>query len=170
MTTIHLPQPPRGLKASLWRAPIWFYRLGLGWLLGKRFLLLNHIGRKSGQPRQAVIEVVDFDSKNNTYFAVSGFGEKAQWFQNIMQTPKVNIQVGNRKMPAHAERLSFENGEHILQEYSRQHPIALRELSKLLNIPYDGSQESIHEMANVLPVIAFHVVETNSAKGSNRNS
>jgi len=157
MTTIHLPQPPRGWKASLWRFPIWFYRLGLGWMLGKRFLLLNHIGRKSGQPRKAVVEIVNFDSQNNIYYAVSGFGEKAQWFQNIMHTPQVNIQVGIRKMSASVERLAVDAGEAILSEYARQHPTALRELSHLLNIPYDGSQESISEMAKALPVVAFHI-------------
>ena len=157
MTAIQLPPPPRGWKAKLWRAPIWFYRIGLGGLFGKRFLLLNHIGRVSGQIRQAVIEVVDFDAQKNIYYVVSGFGEKAQWFQNIMRMPNVNIQVGNRKMSANAERLSFEDGEHIFLEYARQHPTALRELSKLLNITYDGSPESVSEMAKVLPVVAFHV-------------
>jgi deazaflavin-dependent oxidoreductase (nitroreductase family) len=158
MTTVQLPQPPRGWKAKLWRAPIWFYRLGLGGLLGKRFLLLNHIGRKSGQPRQAVLEIVDFDSKNDIYIVASGFGEKAQWFQNIMHMPNVNIQVGGRKMSARAERLSIGDGEQILADYARQHPTALRELSKILRIPYDGSPKSINEMAKVLPVVAFHVL------------
>jgi len=157
MSIIQLPEPPRGLKAKLWRAPIWFYRMGLGGLFGKRFLLLNHIGRVGGQTRQAVIEVVDFNAQKNIYYVVSGFGEKAQWFQNIMRMPNANIQVGNRKMSAQAERLSFEDGEHIFQEYARQHPVALRELSKLLNIPFDGSLESISKMAKVLPVVAFHV-------------
>jgi len=156
MTTIQLPQPPRGLKAKFWRAPIWFYRAGLGGLLGKRFLLLNHIGRKSGQPRQAVIEVVKTDPKTDTFYSVSGFGEKANWFQNIMHAPDVNIQVGSRKISAHAERLSLEAGEAILSDYAHSHPTALRELCKILNIPYDGSPESIHEMAKVFPVVAFH--------------
>jgi deazaflavin-dependent oxidoreductase (nitroreductase family) len=163
MTTIQLPLPPRGFKAKLWRAPIWFYRLGLGWMMGKRFLLLTHIGRKSGQPRQAVIEVVKIDSQNNIYYSVSGFGEKAHWFKNIMRTPDVNIQVGGRKMPARAERLSIEDGEAVLMEYSQEHPTALRELSKILNLPYDGSPESISNMAKALPVVAFHVQAENPA-------
>jgi len=156
MTTFQLPPPPRGFKAALWRAPIWLYRLGFGWMLGKRFLLLNHTGRKSGQFRQAVIEIVKIDSANNVFYSVSGFGEKANWFQNILHTPDVNIQVGSRRMPALAERLSRESGEKILSDYALQHPTALRELSKLLNIPYDGSPESITEMAKILPVVAFH--------------
>jgi deazaflavin-dependent oxidoreductase (nitroreductase family) len=157
MNTIQLPKPPRGWQASLWRLPIWFYRLGLGWVLGKRFLLLTHTGRVSGQARQAVIEVVRQDPRTNTYYAVSGFGEKAQWFQNIMETPQVCIQVWSRKSSALAERLPFEEGESILQEYARQHPTALREISRLLKIPYDGSPESISAIAMVLPVVAFHI-------------
>ncbi|MFZ5909159.1 MAG: nitroreductase family deazaflavin-dependent oxidoreductase [Chloroflexota bacterium] len=158
MNNIQLPSPPRGWKANLWRAPIWFYRMGLGGLLGKRFLLLNHVGRKSGQSRQAVIEVVKIDAQTDTYYSVSGFGEKAHWFQNIMHTPDVDIQVGGRKMSAHAERLSMGDGEAILADYAYHHPTALRELSKILNIPYDGSPESVHAMARALPVVAFHVL------------
>ena len=156
MTAIQLPEPPRGWKARLWRAPIWFYRIGLGGLFGKRFLLINHIGRVSGQRRQAVIEVIKIDAQKDVFYSVSGFGEKAHWFQNIMQAPQVDIQVGNRKMSARAERLSLEEGEAVFQEYARQHPTALRELSKLLNIPYDGSPESVSKMAKALPIVAFH--------------
>ena len=30
-------KPPTGLERLLWRAPIWLYRLHLGWLMGERF-------------------------------------------------------------------------------------------------------------------------------------
>jgi hypothetical protein len=40
------------------RAPIWLYRHGLGWLFGSRLLMLEHVGRKSGQPRYVVLEVI----------------------------------------------------------------------------------------------------------------
>ena len=48
-------KPVTGLKRIMFRAPIFLYRIGLGGLLGKRFLLLNHIGRKT------VMEVVNHD-------------------------------------------------------------------------------------------------------------
>ena len=47
-------QPPSGVSRALFRAPIYLYRLGLGWLFGKRILLLNHIGRVSGTQRQVI--------------------------------------------------------------------------------------------------------------------
>lgn len=47
--------PPRTrMQRALFRAPILLDRLGLGGLLGHRFLLLTHTGR----PRQVVLEVV----------------------------------------------------------------------------------------------------------------
>jgi hypothetical protein len=39
------------------RAPIALYRVGLGGLLGKRFLLLEHTGRKSGLTRRTALEI-----------------------------------------------------------------------------------------------------------------
>ena len=52
------PKLPSGFSRLMFRLPIYLYKVGLGGLLGGRFLLLNHVGRKSGQPRQAVVEVV----------------------------------------------------------------------------------------------------------------
>jgi hypothetical protein len=75
-----LSQPPRTrLQRALARAPIWFYRLGLGGLLGHRFVLLTHTGRNSGRPRQVVLEVVgrreaaNISSPPATGAAPSGF-------------------------------------------------------------------------------------------------
>ena len=54
-------QPPAGLTRFLFRVPIHLYRLRLGWLFGSRLLLLNHIGRVSGKPRQTILEVAERD-------------------------------------------------------------------------------------------------------------
>ena len=111
-TDFKMPDPPRGIKAIPWRLPIWLYRLKLGWLLGHRFLLLTHAGRASGKPRTAMLEVVHFDPESNTHYVASGFGEKSQWYQNIMKTPNVTIQVGNKKFSAVAERLPVDEAEY----------------------------------------------------------
>ena len=66
----------------LMRAPAWIYRARAGVLFGSRILMLEHVGRKSGVPRYAVLEVVDHPTPD-TYVVASGFGRKAQWFRNI---------------------------------------------------------------------------------------
>ena len=81
--------PPRGLLRLAARTPIWLYRLRLGWLLGGRFLMLTHIGRKTGRPRQVVLEVVRHDRDSNSFIVASGWGEQSNWFQNVQKTPQV---------------------------------------------------------------------------------
>ena len=151
MSETTLRHPPRGWKAFLWRAPIFFYRIGLGWMLGKRLLHLTHIGRKSGQPRQAVLEVVHHTP--DAYYVASGFGEKSHWFQNIMHTPEVKIQVGRKKMSASAKRLPFHEAKNILHIYAQAHPFALRELSRVIGLSYDGSEADLENLANLLPIV-----------------
>ncbi len=87
--------PSKALRLGL-RLPIWLYRARLGWLLGDRFLMLTHTGRKSGLPRQTVIEVVQHDKGTDTYYVVSGWGEKSDWYQNIRKSPSVTVHVGGR--------------------------------------------------------------------------
>ena len=155
MTQTNLRQPPRGFQAWFSRAPIFLYRVGLGRILGERFLLLNHLGRKSGLPRKAVLEVVDQDE--GIYYIVSGFGERSQWFKNLMHTPQVKIQVGRKKFSAQAERLPVPAATKILHNYAKAHPRALQELSRLMGVAYDGSEEDIKNMAELLPVIALKI-------------
>ncbi len=149
--------PPRGWRAILWRLPIYLYRLGLGFLLGRRFMLLTHIGRKSGLPRQAVVEVMRHDSESDTYYVASGFGERSHWFRNILKTPQVTIRVGNRKMQALARRLAREEGEAELRRYAERYPLAFKELMRVIGLPYDDSPEALHRIAEHIPIVAFTV-------------
>jgi len=157
-------QPPRGFKRLLWRAPIWFYHLGLGGLLGGKFLLLNHTGRKSGQPSQAVLEVDDYDSVTNTYLVASGFGRKSDWYQNILKTPEVTIQVGRKRMAAVAEPLSPEASGEAMVQYARKNPRAARNLARLLGHELSGTEEEYRTVAEkYIPFVALHVSEEHKA-------
>ena len=95
-------RPPSGVSRALFRAPIYLYRLGLGWLFGKRILLLHHIGRVSGTARQVVFEVVEHDPTDGSFVVASGWGPTAAWYRNILHTPQVSIQVGRRTIPVTA--------------------------------------------------------------------
>ncbi|MEU0506469.1 nitroreductase/quinone reductase family protein [Nocardia sp. NPDC005998] len=72
------------------RAPIRLYRAGLGFLFGTRILMVQHIGRTSGDRRFAVLEVVDRPAPGE-FVIVSRFGTKAQWYRNIQVHPHDRI-------------------------------------------------------------------------------
>lgn len=150
-------QPPRGLSRLFYRMPIWLYRWRLGWLLGQRFLLLHHVGRKSGLPRQAVIEVAGYDAGTDTYLVAAGFGPKSDWYRNLQQTPDVTIQVGRRSLPVTARLLSpAESGEAMVR-YAQQHPQAARALARVLGFTVSGTSEEYRQLAQeFIPFVAFH--------------
>jgi deazaflavin-dependent oxidoreductase (nitroreductase family) len=108
----------------LMRAPIWIYKARAGALFGSRILMLEHIGRKSGVPRYAVLEVVDHPSAD-IYVVASGFGRKAQWFRNIQANPRVRVYAGSRRPgPATARVLDQEENDRTLAAYRSRHPRA----------------------------------------------
>jgi deazaflavin-dependent oxidoreductase (nitroreductase family) len=149
------PQPPRGLTRLLFRAPIYLYRVGLGWLLGGRFLLLTHTGRKSGLPRQAMVEVVRHDEGSDTYVIASGFGEKSQWFQNLMHNPDVTIQVGRRKLAVTARQLAPAEAADEMAAYAQRHPSAARSLARLMGYQVDGSESDYRALGEQIPFITL---------------
>ncbi|MEU4513505.1 nitroreductase family deazaflavin-dependent oxidoreductase [Nonomuraea wenchangensis] len=153
MDIVKRPDPPSGLRRMLWRLPIQLYRLGLGRLLGGRVMLLTHIGRVSGMPRQAVIEVVEHDTGG--YVAASGFGPRADWYRNITKTPDVVLQVGGRTVPAVARPLPAEEGAGIMARYAPRHPTAARRLCAIMGFAVDGSVEDYREVGRRIPFVRF---------------
>ena len=149
--------PPQGLLRLFLRLPIIFYRLKLGWLLGERFVLLKHIGRKSGELRKTVVEVVSRDKASDTYFIVSGWGYKANWYRNLLAQPDIDIEVGRRKLQVTAETIPARQGVDVLLAYRKKHPIAARELSQLMGLDIFNTPPA--ELGNIiqesLPVIAL---------------
>lgn len=154
-TIFNAPRPPRGLLRILARLPIWLYWAKLGWLLGNRFLMLTHVGRRSGRQHDTVVEVVRYDTSSGIYVIVSGFGERTDWFLNISQTPQVTVHVGRRAFAAIAERLPLEDALREFKDYARRHPTAAKALARVLGYPWDGSEASYQQMARRLPVIAL---------------
>ncbi|MEJ2412109.1 MAG: nitroreductase family deazaflavin-dependent oxidoreductase [Anaerolineales bacterium] len=149
------PNPPRGIKALPWKLPILVYRLGLGWLLGKRFLLLEHTGRKTGKLRRAVLEVISSTPEENVYYVVSGFGTGSNWYRNILQQPQVTIQLGRHRYQATAKQLPPQQASELMVRYEKEHPASLKALSSLLGYEFEQTTEGIREFGRQIPVIQF---------------
>ncbi|NOY98649.1 MAG: nitroreductase family deazaflavin-dependent oxidoreductase [Chloroflexi bacterium] len=150
------PVRERPLLRAFMRFPIYLYRARLGWLMGNRFLMLNHTGRKSGLPRYVVLEVVAHDEASGTYYVVSGWGKKADWYRNVLKTPSVTVQVKNRRFDALAETLPEEEGVERLWSYAQKYPAAFRELVRvMLGERLSPDRETCQKLAAVVPVVAL---------------
>jgi deazaflavin-dependent oxidoreductase (nitroreductase family) len=117
-------------------------------------MLLTHIGRVSGKQRQAVIEVIEHDEHG--YVAASGFGPRADWYQNVPKTPEVTIQVGGRIVPATAAPLPADEGAKIMAGYAPRRPAVARQLCKIMGFAVDGSTDDYREVGRRIPFVRFH--------------
>ena len=89
-----IAHPSRGWRRLLMRMPLLYWRLGLKPLLVRarlfRFLVLTTKGRKSGQARHTMLTHVVLDSR---IYIGAGWGERTQWYQNILADPRVTVQA-----------------------------------------------------------------------------
>jgi deazaflavin-dependent oxidoreductase (nitroreductase family) len=147
--------PPRGIMRWLVRLPIGLYRLGLGGLLGKRALMLTHTGRISGLTRRVVLEVVRHEPSSNTFYIASGWGEKADWLQNVLKQPQVIVHSGASKLDARARRIEPEEAEREMMDYNTRHPAALQTLAKVMGYEIDGTDEDARALGRLIPMVAL---------------
>ena len=104
-----------------------------------------------------MIEVVQHDKNTDTYYVVSGWGEKSDWYQNILKVPQVTVHVGGCKFQATAEFIPLEKAIEIMNTYAREHPVAFRELSGLfLGERMKPNGDASQRIAAKMPMVAFH--------------
>jgi deazaflavin-dependent oxidoreductase (nitroreductase family) len=143
----------------LLRAPAALYHWNLGWLLGRRFLLLTHVGRRSGRRYETVLEVVGRRPEAGEFMVLAGLGRAAQWYRNLRAGPAVEVAVGRRRFqPLHRE-LGEDEAAAVLAAYERRNrlaaPLVRLVLSRLVGWRYDGGDGARRRLVRELPVIAF---------------
>lgn len=150
---------PSGLKRLFYRFPLLLYKTGLAFLLGGRFLKLTHIGRTSGKKRETVLEVVKHDEETGTVYVASGWGERSNWFQNIMENPHVEVQFKGRKFGAVSRRLDVDEASSLLLDYAGRYPKSFEVITgMILGEKLDPTEKNMRVVAEHWPVIAFEPV------------
>ncbi|MCJ7703420.1 MAG: nitroreductase family deazaflavin-dependent oxidoreductase [Anaerolineales bacterium] len=139
--------PPKGLLRLGFRIPVYFYRLKLGWLLGRRFVLINHLGRKTGIPHQAVVEVVERDKGSGNVTVVAGYGQQTQWYQNLKAHRDTIIQIGSHKHYVTAEFITPEEGEEIIVRYLNRYGKLTGKFFSILGYSWDGTEQGARQIA-----------------------
>lgn len=120
------------------RAPIPLFRMGLGALFAGRLVMIEHLGRASGQRRFVVLECVDRPTPASVLVA-SGLGRKAQWYRNIAANGVAYLSTGSmHRRPAMVRLLTQEQSDAGLAAYAARHPAAWRHLRAAMVWASDG--------------------------------
>jgi deazaflavin-dependent oxidoreductase (nitroreductase family) len=117
---------PSPMLKAVFDAPRWFYRHRMGWLMGRRFLALSHVGRRSGIERQSILEVAAHHADTQESIVASAFGPTADWYRNIRARPSHLVQVGNVEYVPHQRFLEPEEARATAEEFCRRHRLEAR--------------------------------------------
>jgi deazaflavin-dependent oxidoreductase (nitroreductase family) len=82
------------LSRIAFSAPLALYRLGFGGLLGHQFLVLTHVGRRSGRVHETVLKVLNYDPITRESIVASAWGTRADWYRNLQARPALAIRTG----------------------------------------------------------------------------
>lgn len=130
----------------LMRIPIPLYRAGLGWLFGPRFVMIEHLGRRSGEPRFVVVEVAEREGR--VLRVASGFGTKAQWYRNLRANGVAYLSTGRvRRQRVAVDLLDDEASHDALARYASAHPDAWRRLKGAMDVAQGGDAR--------IPIVEF---------------
>jgi deazaflavin-dependent oxidoreductase (nitroreductase family) len=142
--------PTDGWRKLMFKAPLVLWRLGLGPLVGRIFVLITQTGRKSGLPRRTMTEV---HVVNGRKYAPCAFGERAQWYKNIQADPLVTIQTADGVERVTARRVT--DGDELLavfQAMRAKNPMADKYLDSLDIRP---TAEDIHAKKDRIYILTF---------------
>ncbi|WP_327034946.1 nitroreductase family deazaflavin-dependent oxidoreductase [Micromonospora ureilytica] len=151
MRQLAAPTPPSGLGRLLFRLPILLYRAHLGRLLGRRFVLIEHVGRRTGQLRHTVVEVIEASPEGHVVAA--GFGARSDWYRNLRAHPRADIQLGGQRRAVTAVPLPAAAGAELMARYAQRHPFAARRLCRLMGYEVDGSTADYRAVGARIPFL-----------------
>ncbi|MCV2488558.1 nitroreductase family deazaflavin-dependent oxidoreductase [Geodermatophilus sp. YIM 151500] len=157
------PRRPGPLLRRLLRAPALLHRAHLGWLLGERFLVLTHVGRRSGRRYRTVLEVVGRLPASGEYVVMAGFGRTADWLRNAEAGGAREIAVGRRRFRPTVRVLPEDVAIQLLAGYERRNrlirPVVHRVLTHLVGWRYRGTEDQRRRLVGDLPLVAFGPVD-----------
>lgn len=137
-----LRRPPSGPLRWFFDVPALVYRLGLGRIFGRRFLLVTHRGRRSGRIRRTVVEAVQFDPEQFESVVVAGWGDRTHWYRNIVASPALRIETGGRRYRPTQRLLDPGEVHAALRAYARANPWARRMIEGQFRIDLDGDADA----------------------------
>ncbi|HTP08692.1 MAG TPA: nitroreductase family deazaflavin-dependent oxidoreductase [Anaerolineae bacterium] len=142
------------LMIPIFKLPVLLYRLHMGWLLGKRFMQIAHVGRRSGKVRRTILAVLRFDDKTKEIYAVSAW-KGSDWYYNIQASPPLQVESGFVRYIPVQRTLSPEEITTTFMQYRKKHPIFSRMICRIPGWKWNATYEEFLELARTLHGVAF---------------
>ncbi len=155
MPLIDFSRKPTGWMRRVLHVPVYLYRARLGFLLGRRFVMIEHRGRRSGHHYRTVVEVAG--RRNGEVICASVTGPRADWYRNLRAHGLLAVWVGSSKRWASVRFLESREAAGVMADYEHEHPKTAARLYRIMGVSYDGTVEGRVEMMEKVPMVAFSI-------------
>jgi deazaflavin-dependent oxidoreductase (nitroreductase family) len=149
---------PTGLLKVVLGFPLLLSRFGLTRLLGNRFVIITHVGRKSARVYRTPVEVVRYEPDADAWTVAAAWGSPPAWYLNITARPALTIEVDGRVV-AHPDQqiLATSDAADALGTYVGKHRLAAGMLGRFLGWPPLDLPDAIEEITKAMPMVRFSV-------------
>ena len=149
---------PGCLALAVFRMPLFLYRGGWGWMLGRTFLSLVHVGRKTGEPHDTVAMVLGDDVDSDEFVICSAWGPDADWIRNLQAGPGREVRVGRQRFVPEHRFLSEDEAVAVGVAFRTRHPHRLWLFSTILGWGDLRRDDAMHDFVRVHPFVAVRPV------------
>ena len=125
--------------------------------MGKRFLMIEHRGRKTGTLYRTVLEVAGRNPERNEWIVTAGHGPTSDWYRNLKTGTLKAVWIGSKRFAARVRFLEPEEAGQVMGDYERAHRRTAKALLKAMGVSYDGTDEGRVEMMKQIPMVALQV-------------
>jgi deazaflavin-dependent oxidoreductase (nitroreductase family) len=136
------------------KLPLPLYRIGLGWMFGHRFMLVTHLGRRSGKVRRTVLAVLRYDAETKEIMAISAWSA-SEWYKNILVCPALQVETGFTRYAPAQRFLAPEEIATLFEAYRRECPTFSRIVCRIPGWKWNSSHEELLVLAQTLRGVAF---------------
>ncbi len=157
MSEFNFKKKPTGFFKWFLHAPTWLFRARLGFVFSKRFLMIEHRGRRSGNLYRTVLEVAGRNPEANEWIVTSGTGPNADWYRNITAGGVDGVWIGSKRHHADVRFLDPTEAAGVMRRYEQEHPKTAAKLMESMGVSHDGSDEGRIEMMTKIPMVAFAI-------------
>jgi deazaflavin-dependent oxidoreductase (nitroreductase family) len=139
----------------MFRTPLWLYRRGKGWMLGRTFLMLVHVGRTTSQPHDMVAMVLADDRGTGEVVIFSGWGPDADWLRNLHAGPAREIRIGRERFVPEHRFLDEDEAVAVLVGFRHRHPARVWLASAILGWGHLRSDAELRQFVRGHPFVAL---------------
>jgi len=155
VSEFNFKQKPSGLFKRFLHAPTWLYRWRLGFVMGKRFLMIEHRGRRTEDLHRTVLEVAGRYPERNEWIVTSGTGPKADWYRNLKANTLEAVWIGSKRSEATVRFLEADEAASVFSDYETAHAKTAAKLMDSMGVTYDGTDRGRIEMMRNIPMVSF---------------